>query len=157
MPITNRVDEQVVFIAGGLAPDILYLNPSFFGYFVRQGFLEDLQPYVARDGFPLDQLYPPLVAQMGDGDRLYAMPFELTSIAILYNESLFGEAGLPVPSSASGMTTRGTGLSFTGTQRGLPETWIMTGYQTVGEWASCWKRAGSDRLPVGLRKRRCRL
>lgn len=62
LPITNRVDEQVVFIAGGLAPDILYLNPSFFGYFVRQGFLEDLQPYVARDGFPLDQLYPPLVA-----------------------------------------------------------------------------------------------
>ena len=41
-----------------VSPDILYLNPSFFGYFVRQGFLEDLQPYVARDGFPLDQLYP---------------------------------------------------------------------------------------------------
>lgn len=97
IPITNRVDEQLVRLLAGLPLDILYLNPNFFGYFVRQGFLEDLRPYVTRDGFPLDQLYPALVAQMGDGDHLYAMPFELTSIAMLYNESLFSEAGLAAP------------------------------------------------------------
>lgn len=97
IPITNRVDEQVVLIASGLSPDILYLNPSFFGYFVRQGALEDLQPYVQRDGFSSDEIYPALLHQMGEGNFIYALPFELTSIALLYNQSLFDELGLAPP------------------------------------------------------------
>lgn len=99
LPVSNRVDEQLVRIAGGDPPDVLYLNQSFFGSFVHQGILLDLMPYVKRDKVDLSKLYASFVSQLQENGKLYAMPMEVTSIAMLYNQDAFDSAGLPTPST----------------------------------------------------------
>lgn len=96
LPVSDRVTEQLVRIAGGDPPDVLYLNPFFFRSFVRQSILLDLTPYVRRDGLDTSKLYSSFVQQLQDDGKLYAMPFEVTSIAMLYNQSAFDEVGLPL-------------------------------------------------------------
>lgn len=96
LPVSDRVTEQLVRVAGGDPPDVLYLNPGFFQSFARQGILLDLTPYVRRDGLDMSRLYSSFVQQLQSDGKLYAMPFEVTSIAMLYNQSLFDEVGLPL-------------------------------------------------------------
>ncbi|MBE3584475.1 MAG: sugar ABC transporter substrate-binding protein [Limnochordaceae bacterium] len=95
--ISNRVTEQLVRVAAGDPPDVIYLNPSYFGSFMHQGILLDLAPYVRKDNVPLGDIFPTLIQQLQSNGKLYAIPFELTSIATLYNQTQFEQAGLPSP------------------------------------------------------------
>jgi len=88
-------------IAAGLAPDILYVNFRKSNSYIMQGFLEPLDPYVARlkPGELADIVMPavePVVHREGPGNqkRWWALPISNHVIVLFYRKDLFHEAGL---------------------------------------------------------------
>ena len=93
----NRFESQQTMIAGGNAPDVLYLNPGFMYTFAAKGVLLDHTPFVERDNYTFEGIYP-LAVEMGQFDgKLVATPFEIAPLTVVYNEDLFEAAGVAPP------------------------------------------------------------
>lgn len=88
-------------IAGGTAPDILYVNFRQSDTYIRRGFLAPLDEFMAElsdeeiaDRIPLTIL--PVVRRKGqDGEtRYWMMPYQTLAAALFYRRDLFAAAGL---------------------------------------------------------------
>ncbi|MEO6847448.1 MAG: extracellular solute-binding protein [Chthoniobacterales bacterium] len=103
------VGEEVgplMMIAGGIAPDVLYINFRKIDSYVRQGLLSPLDDFVkdakAKDpNFFKNRVLPqmePVINRYGlDGKHhIYAMPESIAVQGLYYNKNLFRQAGLPL-------------------------------------------------------------
>ncbi|HIJ65779.1 MAG TPA: extracellular solute-binding protein [Candidatus Hydrogenedentes bacterium] len=106
-------------IAGGTAPDILYVNFRKSDSYIQEGFLHPMDEYLIelseQRGIPIDPEHPfsddevpeilkervlppvwPVIYRRGpDGEKhVYCLPFETVVIALMYRKDLFLEAGL---------------------------------------------------------------
>jgi len=88
-------------IAGGTAPDVLYLNFRMSDTYIQQGFLYPLDEYIAT--MPPDVLarripenVRPVVYRQGPGgkDHYWALPDRVGATVLLYRKDLFAAAGL---------------------------------------------------------------
>jgi multiple sugar transport system substrate-binding protein len=96
--ITGARDEsQTVMIAGGNPPDVLYFNEWFQYPFMQKGVTMPLDSFIERDGYSFDDIVPEAVELCRYKGQMMAMPFEVTPLTIVYNKSLFDEAGIPYP------------------------------------------------------------
>jgi len=95
----DRYQSQQTMIAGGNAPDILYLNPWFMYVFADKGVLKALDDYVARDSFSFDGIDPTAVDIGRYLGKLVAMPFEIAPLTVVYNKKLFDAASVPYPTT----------------------------------------------------------
>jgi multiple sugar transport system permease protein len=108
----------IMSIAGGTAPDVMYVNFQRTRDFVQRGFLEPLDAYIREDitadealrqgVFDPDIMYRdeleerllPQVREVvhargPDGKKhFYALPYSNLAICLLYNKTLFRKAGL---------------------------------------------------------------
>ncbi|MBO1752128.1 sugar ABC transporter substrate-binding protein [Actinotalea sp. BY-33] len=86
-------------IAGGNAPDVFYVGEALVSSFGQRGVLEDLMPYIERDGVDLeayiDGTVQPLVTPENE---MFAFPKDNTPMMVYYNKRLFDEAGVEYPS-----------------------------------------------------------
>ncbi len=57
VPFGDFFTKLKTLIAGGEAPDVVSLNIENLAAFASLGALEELGPYIERDGFDLDQYY----------------------------------------------------------------------------------------------------
>ncbi len=99
------VESDLLAIAGGVAPDVVYLNFRRSDTYIRQGFLAPLDPYLAdipEDEFN-ERVHPkirPVVRRAGpDGTvQTWALPYGgLLGRCLLYRKDRFDEAGLAPP------------------------------------------------------------
>ena len=81
--------------ANGTAPDILYVEPSTFTKYAESGALADLTPYYT-DELKADILPAVLDSASYDG-KLMALPTELETLGLFYDEDLLAAEGVDVP------------------------------------------------------------
>ncbi len=88
-------------IAGGVSPDVIYVNFRQSDSYIRQGFLYPLDKFIARE--PKEEvneriLKPvrPVVYREGPNGKKHwwALPYQNVVIALYYRKDLFQEAGL---------------------------------------------------------------
>ena len=80
---------------GSVIPDILFLWPT--PSYAAEGVLENLQPYIDRDGYNLDDYWPDLLESAKyDGD-VYGFPRDIGLEVLYYNKDIFDEVGVPYP------------------------------------------------------------
>ncbi len=98
IPSSGYVEKILTSIAAGVAPDV------FTYYFAadqaEEGFLEDLTPYMDRDGFnPHEMWFPSARARAEYKGHYYSVPRDAVYLTFVYNEELFDNAGIPYPTS----------------------------------------------------------
>jgi multiple sugar transport system substrate-binding protein len=93
----SRPDSQTTMMAGGNPPDILYLNEWFQYPFFQKGVALALDDYVKRDNVTFAGILPEAVDINRYKGKLYATPFEVATLAIVYNKKLFDDAKVAYP------------------------------------------------------------
>lgn len=83
--------------ANGSAPDILYVEPSTFTKYAESGALADLSSYYT-DELKADILPAVLESSSYDG-KLLALPFELETLGLFYDEELLASQGIEAPTT----------------------------------------------------------
>jgi multiple sugar transport system substrate-binding protein len=84
--------------AGGDAtaiPDVLFLWPT--PSYAAKGVLENLQPYIEKSGYNLDDYWPYLLDSARYDGVVYGLPRDIEAHALYYNKKLFDEAGVAYP------------------------------------------------------------
>lgn len=101
--LNSSRDQMLVWIAAGTPPDIGFSTVQDAGEFIRNGMVEPLDRWIERDGFDIDDFFPPVLtpyrfngSEFGVG-QLYGIPKESAVRATYYNVTLFEEAGLVQP------------------------------------------------------------
>lgn len=80
-------------------PDLVLLSTQAYIELARSGLLLDLNPFIRRDRFDIDQLAPVVVdfLSQGEGNKLYGLGTRFNSSVLLYNKDLFTEYSVPEP------------------------------------------------------------
>jgi multiple sugar transport system substrate-binding protein len=96
-PWGSYFDRLQTQMAGGTAPDVMFLNniPSY----ASRGVLYPLDDLIARDGFDTSTYHPGLLAVFSyDGD-VYGFARDNDTNVLYYNADLFDEAGVAYPNA----------------------------------------------------------
>ncbi len=85
------------WFASGSAPDVMGIANDILSPFKALNVFADLAPYIERDG--LQDVWNPKAVEIlsGPDGFVYAAPFVYKIPAIVYNKTLFADAGLEVP------------------------------------------------------------
>jgi multiple sugar transport system substrate-binding protein len=78
-------------------PDVMFLE--FIPLYAARGFLENLDSFIERDGYDLEDFYPSLIETSTYQGSIYGLARDNDTKVIYYNKTLFEEAGLPYPAS----------------------------------------------------------
>ncbi len=81
-------------IAGGMAPDVMYVNFRQMESYIKQGFLAPLDEYLARDPLVLETMHPNIRNVLNVRGHTYALPYQQWVQALYYRKDMFREAGL---------------------------------------------------------------
>jgi multiple sugar transport system substrate-binding protein len=76
-------------------PDVLFLWPT--PSYAAKGVLEDLQPYIEKDNYNLQDYWPYLLDSARYEGDVYGLPRDIEAHALYYNKKLFDQAGIPYP------------------------------------------------------------
>ena len=89
-------DRILTQMAGGTAPDVMFLNniPSY----AARGVLAPLDSLIARDGFDTDAYHPGLLAIFSYEDEVYGFARDNDTNVLYFNKDLFDAAGVAYPS-----------------------------------------------------------
>jgi|GEM_PF-6486550 len=71
---TNYWDKLQTMLAGGVPPDVFFMNSYFFTSYAAKGVLLALTPLVKRDNFDLSDFHPLALRNYTYRDVLYALP-----------------------------------------------------------------------------------
>ncbi|WP_419245801.1 ABC transporter substrate-binding protein [Serratia sp. NFX21] len=85
--------------AGGVAPDIFWINMPYFVQYAKNGIMQPLTPYITGSSVQLNNIVASSVkAYQYDGQQM-AIPRDVDSIAVWYNKKLFDQAGVSYPTN----------------------------------------------------------
>lgn len=112
VPFEQYWQTLPVHIAGGRAPDIMFMISGNVQRYASMGALLDLGAYMTAD--EIAQLYDPHVAMISYGDEIAALPFTLTTLSLFYNKEHAAAAGIEPPQT-------------------LDEAWTWEEFETAAE------------------------
>ena len=93
----DRVQVTMTLIAGGDAPDILYINEQVIAFAVLDQLLP-LNDLIDNDpNFDLSTFYDGLIAANSWQGNVYALPQEVSPFVIYFNRDMFEANGVPLP------------------------------------------------------------
>jgi ABC-type sugar transport system permease subunit/ABC-type glycerol-3-phosphate transport system substrate-binding protein len=81
-------------VAGGLSPDVMYVNFRQLENFQKQGFLYPLDEFIAQDPHVMDKIHPGIRRVIAIGGHVYTYPYQQFVQALYYRKDLFRDAGL---------------------------------------------------------------
>ncbi len=85
---------------GGEMPDVFWMHSNTAQMYMENNMLLDLDDYIANDDeINLDDFYPGIVSLYNSNGTQYAIPKDHDTIALLYNEKIFNEYGVDVPTN----------------------------------------------------------
>ncbi|WP_214627707.1 ABC transporter substrate-binding protein [Paenibacillus agaridevorans] len=106
----DYVGKMNTMLAGGTAPDVLYVPDGDFGRWVSAGLLMPIDNYVESSNIDIGDMWESGLKRYkydgkktGEGE-LYALPKDIGPIVLYYNKELFDAAGVPYPSAENPMT-----------------------------------------------------
>lgn len=76
-------------------PDVLFLWPT--PKYAAQGVLENLDSYIEKAGYNLDDYWPALLESASYDGSVYGFPRDIEVNILYYNKDLFDQAGVPYP------------------------------------------------------------
>jgi|SRR5690554_3219602 len=97
IPASGYYEKLLTMVAGRRPPDVAMLAMDWLAVFIYRNALEDLTPYFERDYYMKEDLFPVVYESMQSDGRIYAMPRDTTSNALMYNTRMFKEAGVAPP------------------------------------------------------------
>src|SRR5580658_10297527 len=93
---SDYVQHLLTQIAGGEAPDVIFVEANNFVNFYLAGALEPLNPYIQADHFDLSVDYPQVIDRYTVDGQTYVIPRDTAPIGLIYyNKKAFDEAGIP--------------------------------------------------------------
>lgn len=88
---------QTMF-AGGIPPDIMYVEATDFPAYVQRDIFLNLQPFVERDKhFKVEDYYPHLIELFRYKENIYGIPKDFATLVLYYNASMFERMGVHFP------------------------------------------------------------
>ena len=98
LPFNEYVTKLLAQVAGGVAPDVIFVEVNNFVNLYLSGALEPLNPYVQADHVDLSAYYPQVVDRFTVDNQTYAIPRDTAPIGVIfYNKAAFDEAHVPYP------------------------------------------------------------
>jgi ABC-type sugar transport system permease subunit/ABC-type glycerol-3-phosphate transport system substrate-binding protein len=96
LEITGPANESglTLAMAGGMSPDVIYVNLRKINTYVEQGFLEPLDSYIAEDPHVMDKIHKQIRDVITVNGHTYCYPFQQAVQALYYRRDLFRDAGL---------------------------------------------------------------
>lgn len=106
VPSENYVTKLLANFAGGISPDILFSMTGRHRLLIRKGVFQPLDDFIhSAGGIDLKEFNEIILReQLTYEGKIYALPFSVTSLALLYNKDLFSEAGIPPLSETEPIT-----------------------------------------------------
>jgi multiple sugar transport system substrate-binding protein len=98
IPYNEYQQKITTQLAGGNAPDVIFVEVNNFVDLYLRGALEDLTPYCQKDGVDINAYYPGVAHRFSPDGKIYAIPQDTApSGLIYYNRKFFRDAGLDYP------------------------------------------------------------
>lgn len=95
---TGYEAKLMTLIAGKIAPDIVHVTQANFPLLASKGILMDINPRVAADpNFDINDYFKPVTDGMLFQGKLYGLPSDFSTIALVYNKDMFDKYGVPYP------------------------------------------------------------
>lgn len=86
--------------SGGTLADVFWMHSDFSQIYMENDILLDLTDYIKNDGVDMDQYYQDIVAIYTREDgKIFGLPKDHDTIALLYNKAIFDEAGVDYPTN----------------------------------------------------------
>ncbi|MFC0180214.1 ABC transporter substrate-binding protein [Thorsellia kenyensis] len=85
--------------AGGVAPDVFWINMPRFKQYANNDLLEPLDNYIDNSGFDTDAIIKSSLNAYKHNDNQLSIPRDIDSIALWFNKKLFDEAGVSYPTN----------------------------------------------------------
>lgn len=126
-------------LANGTAPDILYVEPSTFTKYADSDALADLTPYYT-DELKKDIL-PSVLKSVTYKDKLLALPFELETLGLFYDQKLFASENITPPTTWDEMQSDAKKLTAD-KRYGIALPVEDSGYTLFNFWPYLWMAGG---------------
>jgi multiple sugar transport system substrate-binding protein len=142
-PVQGKYKQKIkTQLGAGNAPDVFYVDSSYFASFAKSGVLLNLSPYVEQaDDYNLDPIYDSVVEAFRWDGKLYGLPKGISTLGYFYNTAMYEEAGLSKPpetwnelrSQLKTIKRSGVGVDAPMIEFGTPRTFWPFLYQNGGQ------------------------
>ena len=86
--------------SGGDLPDVFWMHSNYAQIYMDNDILMDLTDYIEKDGVDMSMYYEDIANMFTRSDgKIFALPKDHDTIALLYNKKLFDEAGVEYPTN----------------------------------------------------------
>lgn len=92
----NYFQKLHLLFASKLEPDVIFLNNIYAPIYMKAGLLEDLSPYIKSD-LEKQTFFKTATDGFTQGDKIYAIPRDVSNLVIYYNKDLFKKTNTPLP------------------------------------------------------------
>ena len=99
VPSEGYNERVFTSIAGGNAPDIFNSGDVVIPSIVKRNVAKDLNEFVTRDSYDLDQFYPEIIDGLTFENQLVGLTDNWDTQVMYYNRDLFEQAGVPEPTA----------------------------------------------------------
>jgi multiple sugar transport system substrate-binding protein len=103
-------ERIVTLIAGGTVPDVIFATINNWPALAVRDIFLSLDDFIERDGYDIDDFYPQIIKPYRyDGERfgegaLYGLPKEIAIRSMYYNQDIYTQAGVEMPSAEEPMS-----------------------------------------------------
>ncbi|NLF17841.1 MAG: sugar ABC transporter substrate-binding protein, partial [Lentisphaerae bacterium] len=98
--VTGDYSKLLTMVAGGVAPDVAYIDYVYVPYFAKRGVIECLDERIAGEGGDfLDRFFSSTLEGVRYKDRIYGLPDAWSPVLLYYNKTLFDEYNRAHPES----------------------------------------------------------
>ncbi len=105
---SSELDSKILVAnAGGVHYDIILVNNSSVATFAKAGVLADMTDYAERDGYDMEEIFVPALAQASRyEDKIYGFPWNTDTRLLAVNATMLAEAGInDMPETMEDMLT----------------------------------------------------
>jgi multiple sugar transport system substrate-binding protein len=100
VPEDGMAEKITTMVAGGAAPDVVYVHPSFVPLYASGGILATLDDMAAGDPeYEPDDFFEKVVGHFVTQGKTYAYPYYSGPLVTYFNKTLFDEAGEDYPTA----------------------------------------------------------
>lgn len=87
-------------LAGGAGPDVFYIEDVQIPAFVAKGVVMDLNPFIEKDKFDMNDFFPHVLEVFRYGENFYCLPVHFSTEALFYNKTMFDGGGINYPNTS---------------------------------------------------------